>query len=122
MISKKNKTRSSRMRSLGKRISKKINLMGGGFGIAVTFRNQTKTFFVNPKDTIRSLSKQIQKWCGLNHQNQDLFFNGNMLSWEKTIEGEGIGANSSIQVEISEVTIPAYGADYNNDLYDFSRF
>ena len=105
VTSKKNKTRSSLMRSKGRRSYKTKNIKGGGFIINVNFQGRTKTFDVNPGDTIGSLAAKIQNWCGLYAPNQDIMFNGQELSFLNTIQGSGITPNSTVQVRMSEVTI-----------------
>jgi hypothetical protein len=105
VTSKKNKTRSSLMRSKGRRSYKTKNIKGGGFMINVNFQGRTTKLDVNPNDTIMSLATKIQNWCGLYAPNQDIIFNGQELSFQNTIQGSGITPNSTVQVRMSDVTI-----------------
>ena len=105
VTSKKNKTRSSLMRSKGRRSYKIKNIKGGGFMINVNFQGRTTKLDVNPNDTIMSLATKIQNWCGLYAPNQDIIFNGQELSFQNTIQGAGITSNSTVQVRMSAVTI-----------------
>jgi hypothetical protein len=104
LFSKKYNTRSSRKRSMGKRISKKRNMIGGDFPINVNFQGQTITFSVNPDYRIGSLAWKIEDWSKKAH-NLDIYFNGNLLKTYTTIQDNGITQNSTIVAKEKDVGI-----------------
>ena len=97
---KNNKKRSSLLRSRGKSISKKRNMIGGAFPINVNFQGQTTTFNVNPKDRIISLAYKIQNWSNSYAPNLMIYFDGELLSFQTTIREAGITQNSTIVVKV----------------------
>ena len=106
LFSKKYNTRSSRKRSMGKRISKKRNMIGGDFPINVNFQGQTITFNVHPNDWISSLAWKIEDWSKkVRAHNLDIYFNGNLLNFLTTIQYNEITHNSTIVVKEKDVGI-----------------
>ena len=106
LFSKKYNTRSSRKRSMGKRISKKRNMIGGDFPINVNFQGQTITFNVHPDDWISSLAWKIEDWSKkVRAHNLDIYFNGNLLNFLTTIQYNEITHNSTIVVKEKDVGI-----------------
>jgi large subunit ribosomal protein L40e len=100
-FSKKNKTRSSRMRSEGRRTSKKRNMMRGGFNIFIRDAlDRTISMDVESTTTIFSIKSKIQDRFYIDPSKQVLTFWPNRLADDQTVGGAGIKKDNEIRLLI----------------------
>lgn len=93
-------SRSSRMRSRGKRTSKKNNMMRGGFQAYVKLPpgNGDGMININPDDTIAKVKDMIKKTMFRASFQWDLVFNDRVLDDDRTVAYYNIKKDSQLQI------------------------
>jgi len=111
--SKKNKTRSSQMRSKGRRSYKSKNIMNGGFTVYVKdMSNNTYQINIDSSDTISTLKDKVQNITGISTLQQRLIFAGRNLgeghNWRNSTLGDyNIRPDSTIHLVVAAASSPS---------------
>ena len=101
LFSKNKNSRSSRMRSMRKRASKKNNMMHGGFTAYVYLPNEDgigKGINILPDDTIAKVKDIIKKTMFRASYELDLMFNDSVLDDKRTVAYYNIQKDSHLQL------------------------
>ena len=111
--SKKNKTRSSRMRSKGRRTFRTKNIMNGGFTVYVKdMSNNRYQINIDSSDTISTLKDKVQTSTGISTLQQRLIFAGRNLgeghNWANSTLGDyNIGPDATIHLVVAAASSPS---------------